>query len=458
MIEGETLKIWNPYVPSTDSPWNERRVVHLHRRAVFGASWNEVQRDLASDPQSAVTRILEGQCRMNGVTDDFINLANVIGSAAAESGSSERLKAWWILRILFTSHPLEERLTIMWHNHFATSNLKVNDLRLMQQQNNLLRRHAMASFGEMLRAMSHDPALLLWLDAPANKAGQANENLARELMELFTIGVSNYKESDVKEVARALTGWTVNRGDFHMRDKLHDTGQKTILGQQGSWNGDDVVRILLEHPATARRLAWRLTNEFLSDGLVDQAGIEDLANGLSERQLDIRWVVETIIRSEVFFSEANIAKRIVDPITFLIAPLRALECWRDRPSTLVLAEWLSRMGLDLFYPPNVGGWNGGKAWLSTRSIIARTNYAAAIVEGRLCNPSKPFDLIEVVTKYSSDNTLPGQVRWLASVLCNSAHSELIEASCKAAENQKEHEQKLSQAVVALLSRPEAHFH
>ena len=431
---------------------------HLHRRAVFGATWNEVQRDVASDPQSAVSRILDGQCRMDGVPDGFSNLANIIGSAAADSGSNERLKAWWIYRILFSPHPLEERLTLMWHNHFATSNLKVNDLKLMQKQNHVFRKYALAPFGELLRAVSHDPALLSWLDAPSNKAGQTNENLAREMMELFTLGVGHYNETDVKEVARALTGWNVTRGEFQMQDKLHDAGSKSFLGQTGNFNGDDVVRVLLENPATSRRLARRLTNEFLADGLVDPAGMEELASGLRERQLDIRWAVETILRSELFFSDANIARRIADPTTFLIAPLRALECWRERPSTLVMAEWLSRMGLDLFYPPNVGGWNGGKAWLSTRSLIARTNYAKAIVDGHLCSPTKPLNLTELISKYDSSDTLQSQARWLALALCNNSDSGLIQAAIKAADSDVDRNQKLANVVVALLTKPEAHLH
>lgn len=452
------MKTWKPYSPNDAAPWDERRVVHLHRRTVFGATWNEVQRDVASDPQSAVTRILDGQCRLDGVPEDFNHLSNIIGSAAAESGSSERLKAWWIYRMLFSAHPLEERLTLMWHNHFATSNLKINDLKLMQHQNNELRRHAMAPFGELLLAMCHNPALLLWLDAPANKAGQTNENLARELMELFTLGVGHYDEADVKEVARALTGWNVRRGEFQMQDKLHDSGSKSFLGKTANFQGDDVVRILIEHPATARRLAWRLTQEFLANGVVNQAGMDELARGLEERQLDIRWAVETILRSDLFFSEANIAKRVADPTTFLIAPLRALECWRERPSTLILAEWLSRIGLDLFYPPNVGGWSGGKSWLSTRSLIARTNYAKAIVDGHLCSPTKPLNLLELVNKYDSSGALQSHSRWLAMALCNNTEAGPIQAASRNADAEVDPEAKLAKTVIAILTQPQAHLH
>src|SRR5262249_55231055 len=151
--------------------------------------------------------------------------------------------------------PLAERLTLLWHNHFATSNLKVENLTLMWRQNELFRKLGRGPFGELLAAVVHDPAILVWLDAPSNRKGHPNENLARELMELFSMGVGHYSEADVKEAARTLTGWTVEEGAFAEVASNHDGGEKTILGHKGKWKGDDLVRLVLEHPATARRLA-----------------------------------------------------------------------------------------------------------------------------------------------------------------------------------------------------------
>src|SRR5688572_24936960 len=256
------MQFWTPYQPTPAAPWNLQRVHHFHRRAAFGATWSELQRDLAKGPETAITRLLEGQSRLEGIPPDFESLSTVIGQAAADSGSSERLKAWWLYRCLFTPHALQERLTLMWHNHFATSNLKVEDLRLMQRQNLTLRKFALGPFGDLLRAMTRDPALLTWLDAPSNRKGHPNENLARELMELFTLGIGHYTEDDVKAAARALTGWTVRQGEFINQIAAHDDGEKEILGRTGKWSGDDLVEILLAQPATAKRLAWRLTGEF----------------------------------------------------------------------------------------------------------------------------------------------------------------------------------------------------
>src|SRR5262249_42322660 len=159
---------------------------------------------------------------------------------------------------MFGPDPLTERLVLMWHNHFATSNLKIDNLSAMRTQNELFRKYARAPFNELLEAVVRDAAMLLWLDAPANRKGKPNENLARELMELFTMGIGNYTETDVKEAARALTGWTVNDDGFCENANAHDPEEKTILGKKGKWTGTDLVKFVLEHPATAKRLALRV--------------------------------------------------------------------------------------------------------------------------------------------------------------------------------------------------------
>ena len=197
---------WAPFEPNAEAPWDLRRVVHLHRRAGFGATWEEIGRDLDDGPGPSVDRLLRGDSRIDGVPEGFGKTAELLADAAVASNDPNRLKAWWMYRILFGPDPLGERLTLMWHDHFATSNLKVDDLGLMRSQNETLRSHARGPFGDMLGAMVHDPALLVWLDAPSNRKGRPNENLARELLELFALGVGRYTEADVKESARALTG------------------------------------------------------------------------------------------------------------------------------------------------------------------------------------------------------------------------------------------------------------
>ncbi len=447
------MSSWSRYKPNDAVPWNLQRVAHLHRRGAFAATWKEIERDLRDGPEAALTRLLDGQPRLEGVPEGFESLAAIIGQAAVDSGSPERLKAWWLYRCLFSPHPLQERLTLMWHNHFATSNLKVDDLRLMKRQNDLFRQHALAPFGELLKSAIREPALLKFLDAPANRKQHPNENLARELMELFTLGIGHYSEDDVKQAARALTGWTIRQGDFFDQPEAHDAGEKTILGRTGNWTGADLLTILLEQPATAKRLAWRLCSEFCGERAVDEQALDELAAGLRQHDLDMRWGIETILRSELFFSTANIGSRVCDPVSFLVAPLRALECWRDPPSTIVLAEWLRRMEQDLFYPPNVGGWPGGRAWLSTRAILARTNCMAALAAGELSSPPRPPDLEKLSTRHSGEHDSADAARFLSRLLFGRELDVQLPA-----DSPRDGQPPLTQALLGLLTTPQAHLH
>jgi uncharacterized protein (DUF1800 family) len=391
-------------------------VVHLHRRAGFAATWDEIQRDLKDGPRGCIDRLLAGKARSQGVPEDFEKTAELLAEAAAASRDPARLKAWWVYRMLFSPDPLTERLTLMWHNHFATSNLKVQDLAAMRRQNDTLRKLGRAPFGQLLDAAVREPALLVWLDAQANRKGHPNENLGRELMELFTLGIGHYTEKDVKEAARALTGWTVAEDAFQEVEVRHDPGDKTILGHTGRWTGSDLVRMLREHPATADRLAFRLCELFMGEGAVDVAGVKALARGLREHELDIGWAVETVLRSRAFFGDANLGKRVVGPVEYVIGAARALELFEPPSSTLVLAEWTARLGQDLFYPPNVGGWPGGRSWLTTRSVIGRANYAAALVEGKRVGRPGPMDAPALARRHEAGKDLDSAVGFYTHLL------------------------------------------
>ncbi len=391
------MSAWSPFVPTHDAPWNWQRVVHLHRRAGFGATWSKIQRDVESGPKRAIDRVLAGD---DGLPrDDFEEMSQIIGDAAVSTGEPNRLKAWWMYRLMFSCHPLREKLTLLWHNHFATSNLKVKDLALMRRQNELLREHGLGPFGELLSAVLKDGAMLIWLDANSNRKERPNENLARELMELFTLGIGNYSENDVKHAARSLTGWTVYRGNFRMKQDRHDAGDKTILGQTQAFDGDGLTRLLLSQPATSQRLAWRLCRCFMGENVADDAALNDLASGLRENNLEIGWAVDRILRSQLFFSNANICSRVSSPVEFMLSAVRALEMSDQPPSSMTLAEWSGRLGQELFYPPNVGGWNGGRAWLSSRTIIGRSNFAAELSEGQLRSPPAPPGLESLVLQH-----------------------------------------------------------
>jgi uncharacterized protein (DUF1800 family) len=381
---------WAPYAPDDKTPWDLRRVVHLHRRAGFAATWTELQRDLKDGHTKAIDRLLKGAAGPH-TPREFAAISDLLADSAVAAGEIGRLKAWWFYRMVFGSDALGEKLTLLWHDHFATANSKVKDVGLMRRQNDTLRLHARARFATLLTASVKEPALLVWLDAPANRKGHPNENLGRELMELFTLGIGHYTEADVKDAARALTGWTVDEGAFAVKSAGHDDGQKTILGKTGAFSGDDLVKMLLGHPATADRLVFKLCRLFFGEKGVAEAARKALAAGLRGKELDLGWAVGTILKSREFFATANIGNRVLGPAEFVAGAVRALGLFDPAPSTLALADWSARMGQDLFEPPNVGGWPSGRAWIHTRSLIARANFAAALVQGPNAGRPTPYD-------------------------------------------------------------------
>jgi uncharacterized protein (DUF1800 family) len=391
--------LWAPYVSDEAMPWDLRRVVHVHRRADFAATWDEIRRDLSDGPDASINRLLEGKSRSCGIPAEFAALADRLADRALAAPDCNRLKGWWVYRMLFGPDPLTERLTLMWHGHFATSNLKVDDLGLMRRQNETLRSFCRAPFGRLLRAMLRDPALLIWLDAPDNTKEHPNENLARELMELFTLGVGPYSEDDVKQTARALTSWRFVGDELRLIASRHDPGTKTILGRTAAFDTDRLAGLLLDHPATSQRLAWRLCHEFFGEGAVDDRAIGALAEGLRAHDLDIGWGVATVLRSRLFFDAANLGRRIASPIEYIMGAVRALEMFEPAPSTAVLADWCGRLGQDLFYPPNVGGWPGGRNWITTRSALGRANFAAALVGVDSVGLGTSFDPIALAARH-----------------------------------------------------------
>lgn len=390
------------YRPNDRAPWNLSRVVHLHRRAGFSGNWDELQRDLREGPEAAVDRFLSGQVSSERTPADFESMSALIGSSASSSADINRLKAWWLYRMLMTPDPLTERLTLMWHNHFATSNQEVDDVRLMKQQNDGFRKHARGKFVELLRSAAKDPALLIWLDADTNRREHANENLAREFLELFTLGEGHYTEQDVKEAARALTGWTQRRGQFRFINQWHDAGIKTLLGDTGTWDGDDLIRIACQASATAERLSWRLCQEFLAPSLISNEVVKSVADRLRRSELDIGDAVAMILRSELFFDDSNLGAKVCPPVPWMIGLIRSLSLDAPPPSTLLLAEWSAKMGQDLFLPPNVFGWPGGMSWITARTMVARRNFAATLLRGGLHSGVKSIDLAKLASEHGFD--------------------------------------------------------
>jgi uncharacterized protein (DUF1800 family) len=396
--------LWAAYSPDDRQPWDLMRVVHLHRRVAFAGTWGELQRDLADGPDQAIRRMLGGTANLHPAKE-FAATAGLLFDAAVTQGEIGRLKAGWFYRFLLGPHPLHEKLTLLWHDHFATAHSKVDDAGLMRRQNDTLRTHATGKFAALLNAAVRKPATLLYLDAQTNRKGHANENLARELMELFTLGVGHYSEADVKEAARALTGWSVDDGKFVEVAERHDVGEKTVLGVKGPFDGTQLVALLLKQPTVADRIVKKLVRQFFGDGGVSADAAKQLADDLRERELDTGWAVETILKSRLFFADANHRTRVLSPVEYVIGSARVLELFDPAPSTLAMADWSARTGQDVFDPPNVGGWPVGRKWIHSRSLIARANYVTAIVTGTDSGRAVAYDPAAQAKKHGFDDVL-----------------------------------------------------
>jgi uncharacterized protein (DUF1800 family) len=388
---------WAPYEPTAEDPWDLRKVAHLHRRAGFGATRHELQRDLAAGPAASVARLLAPPA----APDEERQVLDSVRQAALTARDPERLKAWWLLRILYDPDPLREKLTLFWHSHFATSNRKVRHVALMLRQNELLRWHALGEFAPFLNAVVRDPAMLVWLDGAESRRERPNENFAREFLELFALGAGNYTESDIRQAARAFTGWVqeverTGAGEpvFRFDRPGFDDGAKTFLGQTGPWGAEDIVRITLTRPAAAEFLCRKLYRFFISDTAEPPAGlIGPLAAALRNTRYSILHVVGIILRSRHFFAQACRRQRVASPVEFSAGLLRTLEVPRADVRLLALATACDSQGQELFYPPNVRGWVGGRNWVTTTTLLARANWSNDVVWGNPNRGMPGYDLL-----------------------------------------------------------------
>ena len=358
----DALAAWDP----RPGEWDRAAAAHLYRRAGFGATEQELQAALAGGYAQAVAGLVEQR------PDDGAELDGARHLLAA--GELAPLSAWWMSLLLGGRAPLRERVTLMWHDHFATSDAKVGDVRLMHRQNELFRARGLGDFRELLHAVAKDPAMLVFLDGGENRRGQPNENFARELMELFALGRGHYGERDVQEAARAFTGWGTAGRAFCLRDAHHDPGEKTVLGASGSFGGDEVVDVVLAQPACARWIAARLLSELVAPD-PEPAWVDAAAEALVREQWDVRRVLRVILSSELFFSPRARRARIAGPVELIVCTARALGA-RVAPSAAARAAL--EMGQALFRPPSVKGWDGGRAWINAGAWVARHNFLASV--------------------------------------------------------------------------------
>ena len=407
--------------PIAPTDWSEERAAHLLERAAFGATPEEVERFARLTPPAAVAALVSYQSIDNrhlkpfdhsGVHDRGLepfpasrpaatDLAKATGQALGvrvKPDGNRRLQAvtnkffywlrasrletnrvgyWWAERMLTTNRPLEEKMALFWHGHFATSEEKVRDYRKMLRQLELFQKHATGNFRDLLIGVARDPAMLAFLDAGVNVKGAPNENFAREIMELFTMGVGHYGEADIREAARAFTGWNFADLAFVVNREQHDDGDKTVLGRTGRFDGVGVIDIILAQPVTAEFVAGKIyrffVREELSPGLRARLGAV-----LRDHRYAIAPLLRAIFLSRDFYSPASYATRIKSPVELAVSTYKKLGL-TEIPGVPDFNEVTSALGQQLFRPPTVAGWAPGRSWITPGLLIERGNFARSVL-------------------------------------------------------------------------------
>jgi uncharacterized protein (DUF1800 family) len=412
-----------------------RKVGHLLRRAGFGATPDEVQ----AYAQKGLAATVDELVNYERIPDDLDGTLGKVQGDLVDLHNLEDIQTWWLYRMLHTSRPLQEKMTLFWHGHFATAQYKVNNATYMQQQNETLRQHALGNFKDLVTAIAKDPAMLIWLDGNTNRKGAPNENFARELMELFTLGLGNYTEDDVKAGARAFTGWNLNRqqGAFAFNKNQHDDGEKTFRGVTGNLNGDDIIANVVADPATAKRLATKLFAFFAYDN-PDPAVVQPFADIYLKSNFEIKPVVQAILLSDEFYSAASFTKHVKSPVEYVVGTIKQLGGQvRERS----LAPVLRQLGQDLFNPPNVAGWPGGPTWLDAASMVTRFNFggllAAAVKNDPFPGPNggyiDPESMVQKLANKSWDAVIDLLGNHLTAGLSDATRSALKEYTATAAD-------------------------
>ncbi|HEX5416633.1 MAG TPA: DUF1800 family protein [Chloroflexota bacterium] len=358
-------------VSAASAPTADPQMQHLLRRAGFGASPTELAEYQKLGFEGAVDRLVDydkvdNRALEQRLTGLGINLNN-----------RQEIQRWWLVRMIYTQRPLEEKMTLFWHGLLTSAISKVHFAPIMLTQNDFLRANALGRFPDLLKGITQDPAMMIWLDTDTNKKGHANENYARELMELFSLGVGNYTETDVREAARALTGLTL-RGvrilgqvESTFVPRLHDDGSKTLLGHTGNFNADDIVDIIVAEPASAKFITRKLFSFFVYPNPPDDV-LAPFVKVYQSNNYSIKELVRALLKSPEFQSPQAYRAVVKSPADLVAGTARLLGIDTDGKG---LPALMTRMGQELFNPPNVAGWPGGPAWLSSGTWMTRLNFA-----------------------------------------------------------------------------------
>ncbi len=399
-------------------------MAHLMRRAGFGAKREELETRAAKGYDATVDELVDfGEVKT--IPEDLIRRYHPDAwGMLGRSGASFH----WMYRMIYTDAPLEEKMTLFWHCIFATGYQKVTQGQCLEDQNAMLRKYGLGSFRDLLVELSKSPAMIMWLDNQDNHNGAINENYGRELLELFSMGVGNYTEEDIKEASRAFTGWTIANTEymelkavrdsvwpygrlgwrFEYRPEDHDDGEKTVLGRTGNFNGEDVVDIICEQAATARFLARHMYHFFVADEPLvpqwpyvpprDPEAIEELCQGYFDSNYSIREMLRVLFKSEFFKSKDCWYEKVKSPAALIAGDLRTSEEFRWPGQKIEDYQFqLIYMGQSLYEPPSVEGWNEGTAWIDTGNLVERMNFSTQ----QLGNSENP-GIKEMVERIAKD--------------------------------------------------------
>jgi uncharacterized protein (DUF1800 family) len=384
--------------PLPAKQWDRAAAAHLLRRAGFGGTPAEIDKLVALGPVEAVNYLVDydrieyqnappaidplaadGYDRRDLRTMTQEERRNAVEQQRrAQRRTLEEVRLWWIDRLVHSPRPFEEKLTLFWHGHFTSGAREVRNAIYLREQNEFLRKYALRNFRDLLIGISRDRAMLVYLDGNRNSRRQPNENYARELLELFTLGVGNFTEADVKAAARAFTGWGFNDNGFTFRKRDHDDGKKSFLGRTGNLDGADIIDIVLEQPACSKFLARTILEHFCRPD-ADRKLVDQLAAVIRKHNFELRPVFKTLFLSTAFYAPAARGSLVKSPVDLLAGSARQFGVAIE---DLVAAERaMAMMGQELFQPPNVKGWDGGAKWINTATLFNRYNVVGGLIFG-----------------------------------------------------------------------------
>ena len=362
---------WAPFQPDAARLWDLRLAAHLYRRAAFGGTWPELQCALSEGPQATIGRLVHPMpeaADFNRLYDDYESAA----AASAGYGS----QAWWLRRMIESPQPLQEQVTLFWHNHFGISNVHVKNNASLCRHTHVLRQHGMGGFEALLDAVLAQPAVWICLGAGADGKRRVSDSFARIVMEQYALGPGRCSDSDVREATRALSGWIVTQGELRFVPGEYDATAKKILGQEGDFDRKALVRILANHPATGHWLAQKLVRWFISDtAKPSESLLASLAKQFTGDGSTAK-AVEMLLRSNLFFSAEAYRQKVRSPVELALGIIRPLE---GRTGTVRLAADLAGLGQELYEPPTIQGWAGGLAWINPLTTLGRAKLAEALL-------------------------------------------------------------------------------